>query len=173
MSEIKYIKNPIQFLRDSGLLFEINRTLLHPLGIAMSVQLPLEGEENTKDGVISLWDSTDDPEGIVYGHETFLSGAERYMNYMDEVGDPKLAERFDELGYYIQSIPDPHYIKHGIELEVHPENEASFTFKVPAKWLEIQAWDYYGMELDVLVQSKDALDFGALYLKAKKEDVLL
>lgn len=168
MSEPKYIKNPIEYLRNTGLLFEINRQVLHPLGLALSVQLPEDGEQESEIGIINIWDSTDDPEGIVYGAKTFLSGLEKFQKYMDEEGDARMAKRYDELGYYVQDIPDPYYIKNGIELQT--DNK---TFKVSAKWLEIKVREWYDISLEDFIQSSVALDIDPIYESAVEEHAII
>lgn len=49
--------------RARGYLQEVNRRLLHPLGLALEIHVEADGSERF-DGV---WDYRDDPEGIVYG----------------------------------------------------------------------------------------------------------
>ncbi len=54
---------PVAEFRALGLLQEVNRRFLHPMGLALEVMLDLE----TKEEVISgIWDFRDDPEGIVF-----------------------------------------------------------------------------------------------------------
>ena len=48
MSKIKKIKESAEFLVDSGLLFEINRKILHPLGLA--IEVVVEDDGTTKFG---------------------------------------------------------------------------------------------------------------------------
>lgn len=57
---------PIKEFRAFGWLQEINRRMLHPAGLAMSVRVDDKGNE-TLDGV---WDYRDDPEGIYYLKDT-------------------------------------------------------------------------------------------------------
>lgn len=62
MSEkIKYAD--INELRELGVIQEINRQFLHPLGLAIEVEIADDG--SAKLG--RIWDSRDDPEGIIFG----------------------------------------------------------------------------------------------------------
>lgn len=173
MNSVKYVKNPIVFLRETGLLYEINRTILHPLGLALAVQMPKQEADETEVGVVQLWDCRDEKEGVLYGEEAFVSGMERYAKFMDEFGDEKLTERFEELGYYIQSLPDPYYLQKGIELELTTEDEPPVLFKVPPAWLEPKVRDWYDMNLEEFLQAKLGLDISPIYEAANKEGVIM
>lgn len=89
----------IKFLRDSGLLFEINRRVLHPLGLALEVFIEDDGTEVIK----SLWDCRHDPEGILYAEDLLPLGAGKITRYMSEQGIEALNKRFNTLGYVIQN----------------------------------------------------------------------
>lgn len=54
-----------QRLHDEGLVYAINRLVLHPIGLALGVAGELVGEHQVKVAGIVLF-LTDDPEGIVY-----------------------------------------------------------------------------------------------------------
>jgi hypothetical protein len=88
------------FLHRSGLLFEINRTVLHPLGLALG----FEADEATGGAVgpLRLVDSRHDPEGMVYPDEILRSGLERLRAY----GVAAIrAERKERLGFMVQPLP--------------------------------------------------------------------
>lgn len=100
MSEkIKYMD--IKEFMDSGMLFEINRQILHPLGMAL--------EATGKDGedgewrLSGVWDYRDDPEGILFDQETLQNGKEKLQRYMEKEGNAKLDEREQALGFIIQT----------------------------------------------------------------------
>jgi hypothetical protein len=76
MEELKRIENPAEFLMTTGLLFEINRRVLHPLGLALEISLDDETGESRIGGI---WDYREDPEA-----------------------DRKIAERKALLGYVVQ-----------------------------------------------------------------------
>jgi hypothetical protein len=54
---------PIAAFRELGYLQEVNRLLLHPLGLALEVEVDDDGTERLG----GIWDYRDDPEGIAYG----------------------------------------------------------------------------------------------------------
>ena len=98
MPKIKKIKESAEFLVDSGLLFEINRKILHPLGLA--IEVIVEDDGTTKFG--SLWDSRGDPEGIIFADGCFESGLKKFKAYMKEQGNTILKSRMEKLGYLVQ-----------------------------------------------------------------------
>ena len=106
-NKIKKIKNPCQFLLDSGLLYSINLTLLHPLGMAMEIKF---NDDGTKE-FGGIWDYRDDPEGLLFEDDTMEEGMEKFSKFMDEFGNQKLQERQDKLGFIIQDMPAPKKIK--------------------------------------------------------------
>ena len=64
---------PIRRMRDEGLLFEINRRVLHPIGYALALTLPEPGAvDEVADAYLY---ETDDPEGY----------------FMDQVSDDERA----------------------------------------------------------------------------------
>lgn len=101
MSDIKRIP-AAKFLVDSGLLFEINRTILHPLGLALEVVLEEDGTMKVGD----LWDYRNDPEGMLYDAESFRDGMAKLETFMKEFGTAKLEQRKRELGFVVQERED-------------------------------------------------------------------
>lgn len=152
MTDPKYLSNPIGFLRESGLLFEINRQVLHPFGLALAVT---PGEDEDEAGEIRLMDSREDPEGIVYAEETFSSGFQRLNLFLEEFGIDKMQQRREELGYAVQEFPDPYMKNNGVPfITYNPEydgDDASMpnllTFWVPFDWAqkEVRAWFDQGL----------------------------
>ena len=64
MSELTTMKYmDIKEFREKGFLQEVNRQFLHPLGLALSVDIDDEGKETLS----SIWDYRDDPEGVAFG----------------------------------------------------------------------------------------------------------
>ena len=98
MTKPKKIKEAAEFLRDSGLLFEINRKILHPLGLALEVNTNDDGTEEFG----QVWDSRDDPEGFLYADDCYLSGLKKFKLYMKERGNMALKSRMERLGYLVQ-----------------------------------------------------------------------
>lgn len=93
-------KNAARTLLDTGLLFEINRRVLHPFGLALVVNIDLETKEEKIMQV--LQDNTDDPEGLIFDEETLASGSKKFQRFMDEEGKTKFLARLKGLGYVIQ-----------------------------------------------------------------------
>ena len=94
-----------KFLRDNGLLFEINRKVLHPLGLALEVVCERDeqtGESKEVLGFGGLWDCRDDPEGVLFGSETFADGFGKYEKYMVETGGKNTKKRLETLGFLEQ-----------------------------------------------------------------------
>lgn len=87
---------PLQFLRDNGLLFEINRSVLHPLGLALQV---------SPDGEAELL-QTDDPAGVLFAQGEFLDGEAKLMDFMDREGSSRLVARRAILRFVDQVDPD-------------------------------------------------------------------
>lgn len=85
-------------LRTSGALHEINRLVLHPLGLALEINLPAKGDYFTA----RVWDCRDDPEGIYFDQSTL--SAEKAKAACDALMDRRAA-RMNQLGYVIQIIP--------------------------------------------------------------------
>ncbi len=89
-------------LREMGLLWKINKDILHPLGLALEVVVDEVGGETFGD----VWDSRDDPEGFMYDDETWTAGHKKYVRYMEEKGDKARRVRSDKLGFVRQPHPD-------------------------------------------------------------------
>lgn len=53
-------KMSIKQFREEGFLQEVNRQFLHPLGLALEVEIQEDGQEVIK----NVWDCREDPEGI-------------------------------------------------------------------------------------------------------------
>lgn len=100
MGEIKRLENPAKFLLDSGLLFELNRTIFHPFGLALEVII--DDETGEVIGFGGIWDYREDPEGMLYGEEELKSGFKKFYKFMNEFGFEKMKERIDAIGYLFQ-----------------------------------------------------------------------
>lgn len=87
--------------RELGLLQEVNRRFLHPMGLALEVEVDDDGTERFG----GVWDYRDDPEGIAYvggllDTEEALERKER----VDEMLTDKTEARTETLGYVIQPV---------------------------------------------------------------------
>lgn len=98
----KYVQDPWNTLSKLGLLFEINRQILHPFGMALEITRAANGRA----WFSGLWDCTDDPEGISYDDDTLAAGTARLVAFLAGVAEAKLAEREKRLGYRVQPLPE-------------------------------------------------------------------
>lgn len=87
---------------DSGLLFQVNKEVLHPLGLAMEVTVEDDGSARLS----GIWDCRDDPEGMEYASSTFEHGATKYRKYMADQGDAAIDSRLKALGFVVQQLRD-------------------------------------------------------------------
>lgn len=85
--------------RAQGYLQEVNRLILHPLGLALVVET-LEGFELIR----GVRDERVDPEGIIFAPGT-LTEAERERGYRIETeNDHRAGPRLTRLGYVVQPL---------------------------------------------------------------------
>jgi hypothetical protein len=102
------VKDPSNFLCDTGLLFEINRRILHPMGLALAIQFPDEGEldPTLETATVSILDARDDPEGYVFEDDTMAEGQAKLEKFVAENAlQQKLMIRRAQLGFITQTIP--------------------------------------------------------------------
>jgi hypothetical protein len=95
--KVKYIEDPRQFLLDNGLLFEINRQILHQYGLAMEV-----GKGSNFALSVKLWDCRDEAEGVTYGEGVLPLGKAKLEKFLQEQGNDILERRQHALGFTIQ-----------------------------------------------------------------------
>ena len=82
-----------------GMLQEINRLILHPVGMAMSVEIDDEGQCKLGDILI-----TEDPAGIHFSNESALSDKfKQKCDNLDSLRDKAKEARIRELGYFVQT----------------------------------------------------------------------
>jgi len=89
-----------KFLLESGLLFQINRTFLHPLGLALEVEIDKKTDEVKFGGI---WDCRDEPKGILFSENAFKEGYRKWKKFSRQEGEKKITERLKQLGFIIQS----------------------------------------------------------------------
>jgi hypothetical protein len=87
-----------ELLVDSGLLFEVNRRVLHPLGLALAV----ECVEDVPRRISPRLRRTDDPEGIYFGAEAFEDGARKFEEFWIRERDAWIRRR-EILGFVVQA----------------------------------------------------------------------
>jgi len=104
ISMIKKIS--IKEFREIGYLQELNRQFLHPLGMALEINVEEEDGTETLGGI---WDSRDDPEGIIYDLENSGSGrVKAFSEKRDRVhklAKDKRNSRVAALNYVVEPIP--------------------------------------------------------------------
>jgi hypothetical protein len=82
-----------QFLIDSGLLFEINRTILHLVGLALTVN---------KEGVISIKDSRSMPENLKLSKEVMVAAQKKWYEFTRNFAWKQMDRRANKLGWVVQ-----------------------------------------------------------------------
>lgn len=91
--------------RDLGYLQEVNRRVLHPLGLAMFVETDGDGNVVRIGGVS---DHRDDPEGVYYGFEDGTVGHRKMVEQAQRVAaewDERAPRRETLLGFMTQPVP--------------------------------------------------------------------
>jgi hypothetical protein len=99
MSDIK--RMDIKEFREMGLIAELNRSFLHPLGLALEVVVEDDGTEKLG----GIWDYRDDPEGMLYSKEHFPT--EKIMKAQEFIKE-KHEQRMKNLGFIYQ---DPVFLE--------------------------------------------------------------
>lgn len=97
---MKNVKNFARFLIESGLVFEINRRVLHPVGLSLLVDLD---SNNKRKLIISSLIETDDPEGFVFDQENFDLGTEKYEKFLEKRGQERITSRRNKFGFIEQN----------------------------------------------------------------------
>jgi hypothetical protein len=93
MTKMISVKN----LRECGLLYKINREVLHPLGLALSIDVADDGTESFGDILLA-----DDADGWIYNDESMDEGCKKLSEYMSAQGKDRIKSRLNSLGYIIQ-----------------------------------------------------------------------
>src|SRR5487761_161326 len=87
-------------LRALGIIQEVNRLVLHPLGLALEVTRDAAGEH-----ISGIWDYRSDPEGIIFGEG--YSSPEKATEVADMI-EAKGRTRGAALGYIVQPFAPEH-----------------------------------------------------------------
>lgn len=88
----------VNFLIENGLLFEINRSILHPFGLMLSVE-----QDSDRNFILGdLIDCREQKEEVIFDKESLEQGKNELKKFMDEYGMKKLKKRHDLLGWIIQ-----------------------------------------------------------------------
>lgn len=88
-----------KYLIDNGLIFEINRRILHPLGMAMVVDID---RNNKRQLAITALFETEEQEGFLYDAESYVVGQEKYQKFLDKGGQERLNYRLAKYGFVEQ-----------------------------------------------------------------------
>ena len=102
------IDGGLKLLYAEGLLFELNRRVLHPFGYALSVIVSDENEQgdySVEFGGVKAVPSLD-LEGIFFSNDMFEEGIEKYQKYLIKEGNKRLQLRQKLLGYVVQGDMD-------------------------------------------------------------------
>jgi hypothetical protein len=97
---MKKVSDFARFLLDNGILFEINRKVLNPLGLVLVIDI--DPDDDKKVQISGLYSADDDLEGIVFDPETFEEGRKRYHDFLSEDGQARLDARENRLGFVVQ-----------------------------------------------------------------------
>lgn len=97
MSEVKTID--IKEFRELGYLQEINRQFLHPLGLALSISIDEDGNEQ----LATVWDYRDDEEGMLFHDDVINTQAFKdKVTYVRAQWDEKAENRKRIHGFIVQ-----------------------------------------------------------------------
>ena len=91
----------IKEFREMGLLAELSRVFLHPLGLALEIIID---DETGKEKLGGIWDYRDDPEGMLYGKEYFPT---EKIKKAQEFIKQKHEQRMKTLGFIYQDPDNP------------------------------------------------------------------
>ena len=86
-------------IRELGIVMEVNRRILHPLGLALEYEVPT----GDNPAVLRVQDHRDDPEGVYFGDLT-AADAERAAALTVAMQERSLA-RERALGFIVQPLP--------------------------------------------------------------------
>jgi hypothetical protein len=97
---IKYMD--LDEFRDQGWLLEANRLFFHPRGLALEITVKEDGFM----ALTGIWDSRDEPEGIMYDPGVFTPGDQAKADAIEALRKSKVERRFRSgcLGDGIQPI---------------------------------------------------------------------
>lgn len=118
----------IPFLLETGLLFEINRCVLHPLNLGLEANVGGDGTGEIR----KVWDCRGGT-ALRYDEEVFSAGVEKLANYMLASGDLARFQRFEELGYRVQGeVVEPLFFVYGDKtlMSVHRSFPAAYSWVV-------------------------------------------
>lgn len=98
------LDTPGKYLEETGLLFHLNRTVFHPLGMSLGVVVE-EAPSTESDEVKLVIHTTDNPAGFTFGEQEMKQQAELYRQFVT-TSKPRVLTRGKRLGFMIQPLPD-------------------------------------------------------------------
>jgi hypothetical protein len=101
MDNLATIDKPAHFLKDQGILFEINRHVLHPLGLELALTCDEDGELVR----LEILDNRTTEGPIFFSSEAFEEGRQKFEQYMAEHGRRNIQKR-RQMGMVIQTGPN-------------------------------------------------------------------
>lgn len=87
--------------RKLGLVQEINRKILHPLGLALEVTID---DETGAERISGVWDCRDDPKGVIFGNLDEDDARRAYRLKAEEI--KRGQARRAALGFVVQPLPE-------------------------------------------------------------------
>ncbi len=90
-------------LLDKGLLFEVNRRVLHPFGYALGARFNDDDAKLEPGKFLGFFlTKSKDPAGMLFEEETFKEAYKKFLAFLDEEGLKTLDARSKELGFRVQ-----------------------------------------------------------------------
>jgi len=100
---MKAVKSFPRYLIDKGLIFQINKEVLHKFGLALVVDID---PNNKKQLAITALLETEDPEGFLYETDAYNVGQQNYERFLKKEGQEKLDARKEKYGFLVQESDD-------------------------------------------------------------------
>lgn len=94
-----YKELSIKDFRALGFVQELNRSFLHPLGLALAVSIDDDGEETLG----PIYDFREDPVGVIYSANSI---SKEKRDYVSDLRCSKARKRIDFLGEVVQDSED-------------------------------------------------------------------
>jgi hypothetical protein len=89
----------VDFFIDSGLLFELNRQFLHPLGIALAVRAAADGQKTW-----AFKDHRARPGELTFSKDQLENGRRKFVRFLRAAGGKVMARRDRALGSSVQHV---------------------------------------------------------------------
>jgi len=137
------IEKPDMFLKYTGLLFEINRSVLHPLGLAMVFD---------EQGYLKILEESNPNAGLVLSPEEYMGQKNLFMQFLEKQGNARLQRRQEILGYIKQDFPVATIKMNGCPFVKYTEDGQLLSFNIEFEAVEefISENDFQGSVVDFL-----------------------